>query len=505
MDRAVVGIDIGTFESKGVLVSDDGTVLATAKRRHRISTPAPGHVEHDAELVWWADLTEIARELAAHARARDVSIVSMACSAIGPCVVAVDENFRALRPAILYGVDTRATNEIDELTIRLGEDELLRRSGNLLSSQSAGPKIAWIARHEPEVHAATRWYTTSQSYLVARLTGRMVIDHGTAGYFHPFYDLALGEWTHEGLDDILTVDRLPEIEWADRVAGMLRDDVARELHLPAGIPIVVGTTDAPAEAIGAGVVNDADMMLMYGSSTYMIRVGHQPQTDDVLWSAPFVFNGTYVLAAGTSTAGTATRWICDILGLDDSLGDDAMFTEMMRLSRQATVGSNGVIVIPHFAGERTPVHDADAKGAIIGLTLATGREELARAVSEGIGHSVAHALTRYDSIGMKPSRVVAIGGGTKNDVILDTVTSLTGINQSIAEGPGAAFGDAVLAALAVGVLNDRDGISSWTAVGGQSSPVSSEGTATLQRSHRAYVTTYEALKQVRHEGEEGSL
>lgn len=504
MGRAVVGIDIGTFESKGVLVAHDGKLLAMAKRRHGISTPAPGRVEHDPDIVWWQDLSAITRELAAHAEEQGVEIASFACSAIGPCVVAVDKHFRALRPAILYGVDTRASLEIEALTARLGDDELRRRSGNLLSSQSAGPKIAWIARNEPDIHAATRWYTTSQSYLVARLTGRMVIDHGTAGYFHPFYDLASATWTDDGLTDILTIDRLPELEWADQVAGSLLPEVAAELDLPPGIPVLVGTTDAPAEAIGAGVVHDADMMLMYGSSTYMIRVGSTPQTDDILWSAPFVFDGTYVLAAGTSTAGTATRWICDALGLDASTGDDAMFSEMMRLSHASPVGSSGVIVIPHLAGERTPVHDAGATGTIIGLTLASGREELARAVSEGIGHSVAHALDRYQEIGMQPSRVVGIGGGTKNDVIMATVSSVAGIEQSIASGPGAAYGDAILAALAVGLIPERRAISEWTSTAGESRPGGEQEITTLRRAHQLYVATYEALRTVRKEREEGS-
>ncbi len=496
MQRAVVGIDIGTFESKGVLVSDEGIVLATAKRRHEISTPAPGHVEHDPDAVWWHDIQEISQELAGAARDLGVAIQALACSAIGPCVVAVDENFQALRPAILYGVDTRAQLEIDELTARLGEEELLRRSGNLLSSQSAGPKIAWIAKHEPEIHAATRWYTTSQSYLVGRLTGRMVIDQGTAGYFHPFYDLQTGTWTDEGLRDILTIDRLPELEWADQIAGSLLSEVAQELHLPAGIPVLVGTTDAPAEAIGSSVVGDGDMMLMYGSSTYMIRVGTAPVVDEVLWSAPFVFEGTYVLAAGTSTAGTATRWVCDVLGLDASGGDDAMFTEMMRLAKASSVGADGVTVIPHFAGERTPVHDPDATGVIVGLRLTTGRESIARAVSEGIGHSVAYALSRYSDIGMTPERVIGIGGGTRNDIIMSTVSSLTGITQTVASGPGAAFGDAILAALAIGILPSRDAIDRWTSTSTtfESDPVIAEA---LVAAHSGYVATYLALKNLR--------
>ena len=132
-----VGIDVGTFETKGVLVDADGEVLAVARRRHGISTPRPGHVEHDPEADWWADLVAVASELMGHPRARDVQAVGI--SAIGPCVVAVDEDLAPLRPAILYGVDTRATRQIRALTESLGAERILRRGGNPLTSTPVAP------------------------------------------------------------------------------------------------------------------------------------------------------------------------------------------------------------------------------------------------------------------------------------------------------------------------------------------------------------------------------
>jgi xylulokinase len=138
----------------------------------------------------------VTRELVRHPRAGEVRAVAV--SAIGPCVVAVDEDLVPLRPAILYGVDTRATRQVAALTGRLGSEEIVRRGGSPLSSQSAGPKIAWLKDEEPDVWARARWFLTSQSWLVARLTGEVVIDHATAGYFHPLYDLRGGCWDVSG-------------------------------------------------------------------------------------------------------------------------------------------------------------------------------------------------------------------------------------------------------------------------------------------------------------------
>lgn len=134
----VIGIDFGTGSSKGVLTRLNGKVIATSVRPHRTSMPKPGHVEHDAEEVWWADFVAITQDLLHHA---DGPIVGITTSGIGPCSVFTDGAGKPLRPAILYGVDTRAHKEVEELSDKLGSDAVLERCGNLLSSQSHGPKV----------------------------------------------------------------------------------------------------------------------------------------------------------------------------------------------------------------------------------------------------------------------------------------------------------------------------------------------------------------------------
>jgi xylulokinase len=483
-----VGIDVGTFETKGVLVDADGTTLALARRRHGISTPRPGHVEHDPESDWWQDLAAVASELMTHPRAKDVQAVTV--SAIGPCVVAVDEDLTPLRPAILYGVDTRATRQIQDMTDRLGAEEVFRRCGNPLTSQSAGPKIAWIKDEEPEIWARTRWFMTSQSWLVAKLTGEVVMDHATAGYFHPLYDLSGGQWDLSAWEDIVTADRLPRLEWTTAIAGRVHAQASAATGLPVGTPVTVGTTDAPAEAVAAGVVSDGSLMAMYGSSGYFIRVGSDPITHQELWSAPFVFEGTYVLAAGTATAGTATRWICDVLGITED-DDSVTFGRLTELAQGSQPGARGVLALPHFAGERTPFQDPDSRGAVVGLGLEHNRSDIARAVLEGVGHAVAEAILTYGRAGVPIHRIVAIGGATKNHIITSTVSSITGLAQDVSDSPGAAYGDAFLAAVAVGALDDESR-AGWWSTARREEPDPAHASA-LQSDHGAFVALYQAL------------
>lgn len=486
-----LGIDVGTFETKGVLVDADGAVLAMARRRHGISTQGPGHVEQDPEQDWWADVTAVSAELMRHPRAREVK--AAAVSAIGPCVVAVGEDLAPLRPAILYGVDTRAGRQIEALTSRLGEEELLRRGGNLLTSQSAGPKIAWLRDEEPDVWERARWFMTSQSWLVARLTGEVVIDHATAGYFHPLYDLQHHRWDTGGVEDVVTEERLPRLAWTTEVAGCVHAEAAAATGLPEGTPVIVGTTDAPAEAVAAGVVHDGALMAMYGSSGYFIRVGSRPVTDAALWAAPFVLPDTYVLAAGTATTGTATRWLAEVLDLTDA-DDDVTFSRLLDLAAGSPVGARGMLALPHFSGERTPFQDPDSRGAVVGLGLEHTRADIARALLEGAGHGVAEAILAYERAGLPVNRIVAIGGATKNPVILSVVSTVTGLTQHVADSPGASYGNALLAAYGIGAVTDLGPECTWwpqsRSVEPDPDPAHVE---TLRADHEAYVALYHAL------------
>lgn len=497
MAVAFLGVDVGTFETKGVLVAEDGSVLAQAARRHDISSPQPTHVEQDADGVWWSDVAAVCREIMSDPVSSGVEIQAMAVSAIGPCVLPLDEDLTPLRPGILYGIDARASDEIELLTKRLGESEIARRAGNTLTSQSAGPKIMWVSRHEPDVASRARWYVTSQSYLVAKLTGEVTIDHGTAGYFHPLYDLSAQTWDVSGCDDFITEQQLPKLGWATEIAGTVTAQASAETGVPAGVPVLIGTTDSPAEAVGSGVVEPGDVMVQYGSAGYMISVLDKPLVHPDLWAAPFVFPGTFVAAAGTATAGTITRWIANLLGLDHSGGDAALFAELIQLASSAPVGSKGLLMLPHLSGERTPLQDPHARGVFHGISLEHGRPEFARAALEGVAHSLSDALLTFDHAGLTPSTVTAIGGGTKNPILMSSVSAITGRTQVAMESVGAAFGDAVLAAYATGHLADAEAIRSWLTVRDITEP-DGDIAAVLGPDHEDYRALYGATSDLSH-------
>lgn len=465
----VIGIDIGTFEAKGVVTDANGGIVAKATRAHQVSTPEPGFVEHDAEDVWWGGLVFLVQELLNAEGVRSGDVVAICCSGIGPCVLPIDEEGSPLRPAILYGVDTRAGSQIDALNASLGEAAIRERCGNRLSSQSAGPKIAWIRDNEPDIHSAARRFVTCQSYLVGKLTDSWTIDHATAGYYHPLYELSTGQWNLAGCESFVRPDQLPRLAWANEIAGYVTAGASEATGLSVGTAVLVGTADAPAEALSAGVMASGEMMLMYGSSHFFIGILDRPVVHDTLYSAPYLFADSFVLAGGTATAGTITRWFVELLGLQQSV-DGEVFAQLAEEAAASPPGARGIMALPHFSGERTPLDDPFATGAILGLTLAHSRGDLVRALFEGIAHGVRSVLDEYSAVDALPHVIRAVGGGTKNAVWTTAISDISGRPQDVIAGSGASYGDAMLAALALGLVPARESLRSWVKEGTRVEP-----------------------------------
>ncbi len=220
MSDLLLGLDIGTSSSKAVLTRPDGTVVASAVREHTVSTPRPGFVEHDAEAVWLADLIGLVAELKP---LLDKGLAAVGISGIGPCLLPATADGSPLRPAILYGVDTRAVAEIEELTSRFGADEILERCGSVLTTQAIGPKIAWVRRHEPDVWEQTQRLFTASSFLVHALTGEYVLDHHTASQWTPLYDSRHNEWIDAWGGEIAPGVALPRLAWPGEIVGVVRE------------------------------------------------------------------------------------------------------------------------------------------------------------------------------------------------------------------------------------------------------------------------------------------
>ncbi len=276
----------------------------------------------------------------------------------------------------------------------LGEAAILERTGNALTSQSAGPKVAWLRDERPEAFAAAAMFHTCQSFLVARLTGEHVMDHTTAAYWGPFYDLRSNAWIEEWVSRTVEPERLPRLVWPTEVVGRVTAEAARATGLAAGTPVIAGAPDAPAEAVSAGVLGPGELMIMYGSSIFMIAVVGETMIDPRMWAAPYVFEGTSIVAGGTATAGTLTRWLIELLSDEhETAAISDHYGEFAAWAAGSPPGARGLDLLPYLSGERTPIHDPDARGVLFGLSLRHSRADVARAALEGIAQGSAATWT----------------------------------------------------------------------------------------------------------------
>ncbi|GAA3796430.1 FGGY-family carbohydrate kinase [Streptomyces chiangmaiensis] len=412
----MIGVDIGTSSSKGVLVALDGTVIHTAVREHTVDRPAPGHSEMDGQ-IWWEEFVSLTRELTA---AHDTQVVAVGVSGMGPCVLLTDEKDQPVRPAVLYGVDTRSVAQIARLEAELGPDAIVERCGSRLTSQAAGPKIAWIAEHEPEQYARARRLYMPSSWLVRGLTGAYVLDHHSAS----------------------------------QCTGLVTPEAARLTGLPAGIPVTVGTIDAWAEALSVGAHGIGDLMLMYGTAMFLVHTVPDLLRHPALWSTVGALPGTRNLAGGMATSGAVTGWLRDLFAAGD-------YGELLRLAGESGPGARGLLMLPYFAGERTPVDDPRARGVIAGLTLSHTRGDLYRAALEATAFGVRHNIETLVDAGGDIGRVVAVGGGVQGGLWTRIVSDVTGRAQELrATSVGAGYGGALLAAQ---LVSDAD-IDAWNPV-----------------------------------------
>lgn len=494
LSDCVLGVDIGTFESKGVLSDRDGNILAQSARPHKMLVPQKGWAEHDAEANWWGDFVEITRELIAKSGISPNQIKAVATSAIGPCMLPVDEAGKPLMNGVLYGVDTRAAEEIKLLNDKIGEERILKTCGNALTSQSVGPKILWLKRNRPELWQKTAHFITSTSYLVSQLTGKMVMDHYTAAGFSPLYNVDTQSWNLEHCEDFVSEEQLPELMWSTEIAGKVTPWAAEQTGLAEGTPVTCGTIDAAAEAVSVGVLSDGDMMLMYGSTIFIIQVQNQKTTDPRLWYAPWLYPGQHASMAGLATSGTITHWFRDQFARD--LDVESAFENLAKEAAQSPKGANGLLVLPYFSGERTPIHDPHAKGVIFGLDLTHNRGDIYRAFLEGIALGTAHVLETYEEVGQSPKRIVAVGGGTKNNIWLQGTSDCCNRQQEIRRiSSGASYGNTFLAAQALDWVQPSD-INLWNPTEQQIDP---ETDAILYASRfKLFKQLYQSTRDIAH-------
>lgn len=461
VDKHVMGIDFGTESVRVGIFTLDGKPVVFASEPYKLSHPRSGWAEQDP-AEWWAALVKATRAALAQSNLPPEAIAGIGTDCTSCTVVAMDENFRPLRPAILW-MDVRAADQARRIAAS-GHAALKYNGYGNVSAEWLPCKALWLKENEPQTYAQAAHIGECVDWLTQRLTGEWVASIDTAS-MRAYYDRDQGGWQHGfyaaiGLEDLLP--KLPQrVLDMGVVAGPLRPAVAAELGLPAGIPVAVGGADAFVAMLGLNVLAPGKMAFITGSSHLLLGQSAKPLHGKGIFGAytDAVVPGQYTVEGGQVSTGSIVKWLRDNFCAREAQiaaerGVDT-YTVLNELAEQIAPGSEGLIVLDYFQGNRTPYVDPEARGVISGLSLRHQSGHLFRAVLEGIAYGTEHILRTLRSHGYTVQEVVAAGGPTKSRLWMQIHADVSNIPISLTAVPDApALGSAILAAVAAGCYPD---------------------------------------------------
>jgi xylulokinase len=500
MSGLLLGVDIGTQMTKGVLCTPDGQIVAAASASHPTDMPRPGWYEQDAEVSWWGDFCRVVRELLAHPRVRASNIAGVGCSSMTPNTLLLDKNGAPLGPAILY-CDARSTEVYPEVLSLISEEKILRLNGFPLTAHGGwqGGQLLWIRRHRADLYRRACKVLGTTNYLVFKLTGEFVADYALAHCNVPFYDHSKRTWSEETCRLLEVPVRLfPErIGYSAEMAGRITAAAARECGLLAGTPVILGAMDTNADMIAAGVTEPGDVGLAYGTALLGAKCLTVPWVGEGVFANDYVVPERYLFGSGVGTGGALTRWFRDSFGTPEvqaeGQGGPNAFAALSELAAQVPPGSDDLIVVPMFGGQKVLLESRLAGGAAIGLTTFHGRTHLYRAILEGTCYETRRQL-EHIAPWVPLTTVSSVGGGTQNREWTQIMSNVLGAEQHcFPETAGAPYGDAYLVGIGIGLFTDFGPLRQSWSRGGYVVHVDAQARDTYQRMYGLYLDVIHML------------
>jgi xylulokinase len=508
MAEFLAGSDVGTGGTKSVVMSTDGTVLGTHYIEYPLITAKsakerfPGaKAEHDPEWYWNA-VADTIRASIKQAKVDPKDIKGVSISALSPACILVDKNLRPLQNAHIW-MDRRASVECDWLKREIGEDRIFKLSANPTDPYYATAKLMWEKNNRPDLYKQTYKFQTAADYPCMKLTGKAVTDFSNASLIGIAFDIVKRKWDSGLIEEVgLDPSKFPDAFPCDEVIGEVTKEAAERTGLWAGTPVVAGTVDCNAAWVAGGAVEAGSTQLVMGTAGVLGVVHDEPTfTRDMITIIHTADSRTkYTTLAALVSCGALIRYFRDNFGqlerAAESMTGVSAYDLLNKEARDVPPGSNGLIVLPYFMGERTPIWDTHARGVAFGLSLDHGRGHLIRALMEGAGYGLLHNFELMRDSGVKMNLPVVLSeGGANSSMWRQIIADILDVECVYAQSSkGAPVGNAVAAGVGVGIYPNYDVVKQWVQLGERHRP-NPEHHARYRKLYAVYRDIYPLLKE----------
>ena len=495
MKRYLLAHDLGTSGNKATLFTTEGSLVASVTSAYGTHYFNTNWSEQDP-ADWWRAVCDSTRALVREVDVSQIAVICFSGQMMG--CLCVDRSGRPLRPAILYS-DQRSVKQCDAVLAKIDARDFYRTVGHRASASYSATKLMWVRDNEPEVYGRTFKMLHAKDYLNFRLTGVMATEYSDASGTN-LLDLNTLLWSDRlvgitGLDG----EKLPPLRASTDVVGELTREAAAELGLRPGIPVVAGGGDGVCAGVGVGSVAPGITYNYLGSSSWIATTTKEPIYDEQMRTFTWAHAVPgFVHPCGTmQTAGSAYAWlkneVCTAEKEQAARTGESVYELINAQIACSPAGANGLVFLPYLLGERTPRWNPDAKGALIGLTLAHTRADILRAVMEGVTLNLSIIVDIFRARG-PIERITVIGGGAKGETwrrIMADVYQAEVLRPNYLE-EATSMGAAVIAGVGSGVFKDFNVAAKFISITDRSRPDPSTA-AIYARAKELLNESYESL------------
>lgn len=483
----LMGIDIGTTATKIILINLNGQIVASVEKPSQLLSPRPGWAEENADQ-WWENVCVGVPECIEQAGITSKRVAAIGTSGMVPAIILLDQDDKVLRNSIQQN-DARAITEIEYLRSMTNASDILHRTGSAITQQTVGTKILWLHRNEPHVLEAAVHLMGSYEFIGHRLTGEYYLERNWAlesGYF----DLYNEDWDDELLK-LSTISRnlLAEARWPSEIIGHVTTKASSQTGLLAGTPVVAGSADHIASSFSSGLKYHGDVLIKLGGAGDIMISLDQILVDERLFLDYHDIPGKYIVSGCMASSGSLIKWF------RNEFAPFASYTDLDEEADKIPAGSEGLILLPYFVGEKTPIQDPLARGTLIGLTLTHTKSHVYRAVLEGISYGFYHHIKVLAEHGLNPTIARCANGGAKSQLWKQITSDVLGIRlEQVADHPGSSLGAAFCAGMGVKAFKEWEEIERYIKVSAITEP-NSENHARYERLFQIYLEVYQSLKE----------